>query len=153
MDLVVNFIYWLMNSSMLCITTLGITTWKKTGGKCWIKTQKKNPIIIKIHLLTLYSNIFTLSLNLTIHLLNGIKYSININIYIFYLVYLLVIYYRITINNVHLPEADRLHTVVNSLRSAFLMINNNHEPPFIECSLGCHTLTSSQNQMHIAFLA
>ena len=33
------------------------------------------------------------------------------------------------------PEADRLHTVVNSLRSAFPMINNNQKPPFIECYL------------------
>ena len=32
--------------------------------------------------MTLHSNIFTLSLNLTIHLLNGAKYSINIDIYI-----------------------------------------------------------------------
>ena len=35
--------------------------------------EEKNPIIIKIHLMTLHSNIFTLSLNLTIHLLNGTK--------------------------------------------------------------------------------
>ena len=46
------------------------------------KDLEENPIIIKIHLMTLHSNICTLSLNLTIHLLNGTKYSININIYI-----------------------------------------------------------------------
>ena len=30
----------------------------KTVEKNWSKTQKKNPIIIKIHLMTLHSNIF-----------------------------------------------------------------------------------------------
>ena len=46
--------------------------------------EEKKPIIIKIHLITLHSSIFILSLNLTIHLLNGTKYSININIYILF---------------------------------------------------------------------
>ena len=38
-------------------------------------------------------------------------------------------------NNIHLPEADRFNTVVNSLRSEFPMVNNGQEPPFIVCFL------------------
>ena len=45
------------------IYTLYHNTWyhnfeDKTAEKNWSKTQKKNPIIIKIHLMTLHSNIF-----------------------------------------------------------------------------------------------
>ena len=43
--------------------------------------------------------------------------------------------------------------LVYSLRSAVPMINNNQEPPFIECSLWYQTLASSQNHVHKALLA
>ena len=73
------------------INTLYYHTVKLEEKHC-IKTQKKNPIIIKIHLMTLHSNIFTLSLNLTIHILNGTKYSINSNIYILFSIYIYISY-------------------------------------------------------------
>ena len=77
------------------INTLYHNTWyhnlEETGGKMLDKDlEEKNPIIIKMHLMTLHSNIFTLSLNLTIHLLNGTKYSININIYIYIYIYIYI---------------------------------------------------------------
>ena len=93
---------------------------------------EKNPIIIKIHHdVTLKYLMFSInSHNLSIKLT---KYSTNIDICS--TKYICGICYRITIKNVHLPEADRLNTVVNSLRSAFPMINNDQEPPFIVCFL------------------
>ena len=41
------------------------------------------------------------------------------------------------------PKADRLNRFVNSLRSAFPMINKDWEPPFIVFTSWCHALTSS----------
>ena len=68
------------------INTLYHNTWyhnfeDKTVEKNWSKTQKKNHIIIKIHLMTLHSNIFIFPIkshNLSIKLT---KYSTNIDIF------------------------------------------------------------------------